>query len=164
LATEDLETRRFAGAQARLVSLMIIDIDDFKHVNDTFGHIVGDELLMQVANRLRQTLPAEAVLARLGGDEVVIYRGTVGDGAEADAAGILAAFATPFGLEGLTLSVTVSLGLATSAIAAETLDDLMTKADLALYSAKGDGKARSQLFHAQMDIDYHYRQRLKADL
>jgi len=166
LATEDLETRRFAGAQARLVSLMIIDIDDFKHVNDTFGHIVGDELLMQVANRLRQTLPAEAVLARLGGDEFVIYRGTVGDvaEAEADAAGILAAFATPFGLEGLTLSVTVSLGLATSAIAAETLDDLMTKADLALYSAKGDGKARSQLFHAQMDIDYHYRQRLKADL
>src|SRR5690606_178886 len=69
-----------------------------------------------------------------------------------------------FGLEGLTLSVTVSLGLATSAIAAETLDDLMTKADLALYSAKGDGKARSQLFHAQMDIDYHYRQRLKTDL
>jgi len=166
LATEDLETRRFAGAQARLVSLMIIDIDDFKHVNDTFGHIVGDELLMQVANRLRQTLPAEAVLARLGGDEFVIYRGTVGDvaEAEADAAGILAAFATPFGLEGLTLSVTVSLGLATSAIAAETLDDLMTKADLALYSAKGDGKARSQLFHAQMDIDYHYRQQLKADL
>lgn len=166
LATEDMEARRFAGAQPRLVSLMIIDIDDFKHVNDTFGHIVGDELLMQVANRLRQTLPAEAVLARLGGDEFVIYRGAVGDAAQAqaDATAILGAFANPFRLEGLTLSVTVSVGLATSAIASEALDDLMTKADLALYSAKGDGKARSQLFHAQMDIDYHYRQRLKADL
>lgn len=166
LATEDMEARRFAGAPPRLVSLMIIDIDDFKHVNDTFGHIVGDELLMQVANRLRQTLPAEAVLARLGGDEFVIYRGAVGDAAQAqaDATAILGAFANPFRLEGLTLSVTVSVGLATSAIAAEALDDLMTKADLALYSAKGDGKARSQLFHAQMDIDYHYRQRLKSDL
>lgn len=166
LATEDMEARRFSGAQPRLVSLMIIDIDDFKHVNDTFGHIVGDELLMQVANRLRQTLPAEAVLARLGGDEFVIYRGAVGDAAQAqaDATAILGAFANPFRLEGLTLSVTVSVGLATSAIASEALDDLMTKADLALYSAKGDGKARSQLFHAQMDIDYHYRQRLKSDL
>lgn len=166
LATEDMEARRFVGAQPRLVSLMIIDIDDFKHVNDTFGHIVGDELLMQVANRLRQALPAEAVLARLGGDEFVIYRGAVGDAAQAqaDATAILGAFANPFHLEGLTLSVTVSVGLATSAIASEALDDLMTKADLALYSAKGDGKARSQIFHAQMDIDYHYRQRLKSDL
>ena len=166
LATEDMEARRFAGAQPRLVSLMIIDVDDFKHVNDTFGHIVGDELLMQVSSRLRQALPAEAVLARLGGDEFVIYRGAVGDAAQAqaDADAILAAFSTPFKLDGLTLSVAVSVGLATSAVASEALDDLMTKADLALYSAKGDGKARSQLFHAQMDIDYHYRQRLKADL
>lgn len=166
LAAEDMESRRFAGAQPRLVSLMIIDIDDFKHVNDTFGHIVGDELLMQVSSRLRRTLPAEAVLARLGGDEFVIYRGAVGDAAQAqaDADAILEAFATPFKLEGLTLSVAVSIGLATSAIASEALDDLMTKADLALYSAKGDGKARSQLFHTQMDIDYHYRQRLKSDL
>jgi diguanylate cyclase (GGDEF)-like protein len=166
LATEDMEARRFAGAPQRLVSLMIIDIDDFKHVNDTFGHIVGDELLMQVAGRLRQALPGEAVLARLGGDEFVIYRGAVGDAAQAqaDATAILRAFAVPFRLEGLTLSVAVSIGLATSAITTEGLDDLMTKADLALYSAKGDGKARSQLFHAQMDIDYHYRQRLKTDL
>ena len=166
LATEDMEARRFAGAEPRLVSLMIIDIDDFKHVNDTFGHIIGDELLMQVSQRLRKALPAEAVLARLGGDEFVIYRGAVGDvaQAEADAEAILEAFTAPFKLEGLILSVTVSLGLATSSVASEILDDLKTKADLALYSAKGDGKARSQLFHTQMDIDYHYRQRLKNDL
>ncbi len=166
LATEDLEARRYAGAQPRLVSLTIIDVDDFKHVNDTFGHIVGDELLLQVAHRLRRTLPAEAVLARLGGDEFVIYRGSVDDAAQAqrDAQAILDAFNLPFRLEGLTLSVKVSVGLATSANAGEQLDELMTKADLALYAAKGDGKARSQIFHAQMDIDYHYRQRLKADL
>ncbi|MET3927781.1 EAL domain-containing protein [Devosia sp. 2618] len=166
LATEDMDARRFANAPERLVSLLLIDIDDFKHVNDTFGHIVGDELLMKVSKRLRQALPPEAVLARLGGDEFVIYRGAVGDvnHAEADAAAVLKAFTNPFLLDGLTLTATISVGLATSTIAKESLDDLMTKADLALYSAKGEGKARSQVFHAQMDIDYHYRQRLKADL
>src|SRR5690606_8055535 len=103
---------------------------------DTFGHIVGDELLMQVSRRLRRSLPNEAVLARLGGDEFVIYRGVGGDPkqVQADAAAIVKAFTVPFALEGLTLSVTVSVGVATSSIAAETLDDLMTKADLALYS------------------------------
>ncbi|MFP9139370.1 putative bifunctional diguanylate cyclase/phosphodiesterase [Devosia sp. XGJD_8] len=166
LAGEDMASRRLPGARERLVSLMIIDVDDFKHVNDTFGHIVGDDLLVQVAGRLRRTLPTEAVLARLGGDEFVIYRGTVGDAeqARADAAAILSAFTNPFKLDGLTLSVSVSVGVATSSVASEPVDDLMTKADLALYSAKGDGKARSQIFHAQMDIDYHYRQRLKNDL
>lgn len=168
LATEDMEARRFNGARPRTVSLMLIDIDDFKHVNDTFGHIVGDELLMQVARRLRNALPREAMLARLGGDEFVMYRAEIGtpeEGlAQADADAILAAFVPPFVLEGLTLTVTVSVGLATSANPLDPLEGLMTKADLALYSAKGDGKARSQVFHAQMDIDYHYRQRLKTDL
>jgi diguanylate cyclase (GGDEF)-like protein len=166
LAADDMEARRFNGSASSLVSLMLIDIDDFKHVNDTFGHIVGDELLMQVAQRLRQSLPTAAVLARLGGDEFVIYRGTIGDEirAQADVRAILSAFTRPFHLEGLTLAVTVSVGLATSSNMAEPVDDLMTKADLALYAAKGDGKARSQIFHAQMDIDYHYRQRLKTDL
>ncbi|MDB5615054.1 MAG: hypothetical protein JWQ22_2707 [Devosia sp.] len=166
LASENMNARLRTGAKTRLVSLTLVDIDDFKHVNDTYGHIVGDDLLEQVADRLRWAMPPETILARLGGDEFVIYSGTAGDDAQAqkDAASILSAFADPFLLDGLTLSVTVSLGIATSALATEALDDLMTKADLALYSAKGDGKARSQQFHAQMDIDYHYRQRLKSDL
>ena len=166
LVAEDLDTRRAHGAPVRPVSLMIIDIDDFKHVNDTFGHIVGDELLLQVARRLRRALPAEAILARLGGDEFIVYRSVIADmsQAERDAQMVLDAFATSFSLEGLTLSVNVSVGLVTSILPGDQLDDLMTKADLALYSAKGDGKAKSQLFHTQMDIDYHYRQRLKGDL
>jgi diguanylate cyclase (GGDEF)-like protein len=166
LAAEDIATRRLATESARAVALMIIDVDDFKHVNDTFGHIVGDQLLTQVAQRLRATAPTEAILARLGGDEFVVYRGAVADVAQAnrDAKLLLDAFAAPFVLEGTTLNANVSIGLVTSTNAEDGLDDLMTKADLALYSAKGDGKAKSQIFHAQMDIDYHYRQRLKADL
>jgi diguanylate cyclase (GGDEF)-like protein len=166
LTSEDLDARRTETTDAkRVVSLMIIDIDDFKHVNDSFGHLVGDELLMQVARRLRRTLPDDAVLARLGGDEFVVYRRDIDrQRAEADAQPLLGAFQAPFLLEGLNLQVNVSIGLVTSANPFDQVDDLMTKADLALYSAKGDGKAKCHVFHTQMDVDYHYRQRLKSDL
>lgn len=166
LTSEDLDARRAEAVKpARVVSLMIIDIDDFKHVNDSFGHLVGDELLMQVARRLRRSLPDDAVLARLGGDEFVVYRRDVDrQQADGEAQPLLDAFAAPFLLEGLNLQVNVSIGLVTSANPSDLVDDLMTKADLALYSAKGDGKGKSHVFHAQMDIDYHYRQRLKGDL
>ncbi|ODT80016.1 MAG: hypothetical protein ABS76_17650 [Pelagibacterium sp. SCN 64-44] len=146
--------------------LMIVDIDEFKHVNDSFGHVVGDELLRQAAGRLRAALPADAVLARLGGDEFIVLCAT--ESAEADDGGLadraLAAFDTPFMLNGLALPVRVSIGVVLSPASQDDLEELMTKADLALYAAKAEGKGRSQIFHAQMDIDYHYRQRLKADL
>ena len=166
LVVEDIDARRAQDAERNSAALMIIDIDDFKHVNDTFGHIVGDELLMQVAKRLRGAIPPEALLARLGGDEFIVYRGAVADAevAAADARSILDAASVPFELDGLILPVNVSVGLVTSAGTTDQLEDLMTKADLALYAAKGDGKAKSQMFHTQMDVDYHYRQRLKTDL
>lgn len=163
LVAEDLAVRRTQSSPSTH-SLMIIDIDDFKHVNDTFGHIVGDQLLVEVAQRLRQVLTEDAVLARLGGDEFVIYGGATADQAPARSEQVMKAFAKPFNFDNVTLNVNASLGLVTSAQAEDTLDDLMTKADLALYSAKAEGKATSQIFHAQMDVDYHYRQRLKGDL
>ena len=166
LVTEDLTTRNGGLAPVRPVALMILDIDDFKHVNDTLGHIVGDKLLAEVAHRLRATLPQEATLARLGGDEFIIYRNDIAalDRAMVDVEAILAAFGAPFTIDGMALTSNVSVGLVTSTSPDDNLDALMTKADLALYIANGDGKGRSQLFHAQMDIDYHYRQRLKTDL
>lgn len=166
LAGEDLASRQVANDGGRTIALMLIDIDDFKHVNDTFGHMVGDQLLAQVAQRLRAETPAATILARSGGDEFVVYCRSIPDVAAANrqAGALLRAFEPPFALEGITLNAKVSIGLVTSANIEEGLEELMTKADLALYAAKSDGKGRSQIFHAQMDIDYHYRQRLKADL
>jgi diguanylate cyclase (GGDEF)-like protein len=166
LVSTDLAARPMGRGKIRTASLMIIDIDDFKHVNDTYGHLVGDRLLIEVSARLRQSVPSHAILARLGGDEFVIYRDAVRDTQQAEAEGqrVLDAFRTPFAIEGNMLNVGVSLGIATTTGANDTLDDLMTKADLALYSAKADGKAKTRMFHQQMDVDYHYRQRLKADL
>ncbi|KKB85655.1 hypothetical protein VW29_06445 [Devosia limi DSM 17137] len=166
LVVEDLKARRAVSGPTRTICLMIIDIDDFKHVNDTLGHIVGDQLLTEVALRLRKAVPPDAVLARLGGDEFVVYRRQIDSAgaAQREADRILAAFRAPFHLDGLTLSSDVSVGIVTSQSGDDDIDALMTKADLALYTAKGDGKGRSQIFHTQMDIDYHYRQRLKTDL
>lgn len=161
-----LDVLRARADMGRPSILMIVDIDEFKHVNDSFGHVVGDELLRQAAGRLRAALPADAVLARLGGDEFIVLCAT--DSAETDGGGLaeraLAAFDTPFMLNGLALPVRVSIGVVLSPASQDDLEELMTKADLALYAAKAEGKGRSQIFHAQMDIDYHYRQRLKADL
>jgi diguanylate cyclase (GGDEF)-like protein len=163
LAQSELQTRALVGASSALV---VIDIDEFKHVNDSFGHVVGDELLRQVAGRLRRALPPDAVLARQGGDEfvaIVPYDLALDDPQEnIDQA--LHAFEAPFHLDGIILPVRISMGLVISPASNDELDELMTKADLALYSAKADGKARCQVFHEQMNVDYQYRQRLKADL
>ncbi|MBU1305685.1 MAG: EAL domain-containing protein, partial [Alphaproteobacteria bacterium] len=166
ISDADLATRRASPDIIRTIALMLVDIDDFKHVNDTFGHVVGDNLLAQVARRLRDLTADDAMLARLGGDEFTIYCPSMPDQATAlaQARTILAGFNQPFFFNGLTLSVNVSIGLVTSTAPDDKLDDLMTKADLALYAAKAEGKAKVQTFHGQMDIDYHYRQRLKADL
>jgi diguanylate cyclase (GGDEF)-like protein len=165
IVAEDLSVRN-TGDQASLTALMILDIDDFKHVNDTFGHIVGDQLLIEVGRRLRAAVAPDAVLARLGGDEFIVYRGDAGDveTAKADVETVVATFRTPFAIEGMSLLSNASVGLVTSTSPDDDLNALMTKADLALYIAKGDGKGRSEVFHAQMDTDYHYRQRLKTDL
>ncbi|NMA99362.1 MAG: EAL domain-containing protein, partial [Phyllobacteriaceae bacterium] len=166
LVGADLDARNIGSGEARNVSLMIIDIDDFKHVNDSYGHVVGDSLLMEVASRLQKALPESALLARLGGDEFVVYLDRVAseEDLRANSRRILEAFHAPFRLKGLTLTISISLGIVVSASPQHQLDDLMTRADLALYAAKADGKGKCQVFHAKMDTDYHYRQRLKTDL
>ena len=160
----DLERRRDAR-EPYPVTLMIVDIDDFKHVNDTAGHLIGDRLLVETAERLERTLGDRCLVARLGGDEFIIYRsgGTQRD-TETDMDAIVSAFHAPFSIMGESISADVSIGVAVSREAEDNLDALMTKADLALYKAKGNGKGQAQLFHDDMDTAYRYRQRLKTEL
>lgn len=154
------------GEDEEVASLMIIDLDDFKHVNDTEGHLVGDELLMQAAARLRQALGPKTILARLGGDEFITYRGGAPSAEQGmDAAQTaLATFRAPFVLEGGQLAVNASVGLVTSSQHGDDLGVLMTRADLALYKSKARGKGQMQVFRDEMDVAYRYRQRLKAEL
>jgi diguanylate cyclase (GGDEF)-like protein len=160
----DLERRRESNGTAS-VTLMIVDIDDFKHVNDTAGHLIGDRLLVETAERLNRTLAGRCLVARLGGDEFIVYRaGGTEDDTKIDMAAILGAFRSPFQIMGESISADVSIGIVVSTEPGDDLDALMTKADLALYKAKGNGKGQAQVFHDEMDTAYRYRQRLKAEL
>lgn len=163
LAVAELALR---SGDARPSAMMIFDIDEFKHINDSYGHFIGDELLCLVAQRLSTSLPPGTILGRLGGDEFVAlspHDSNLEDVTDAIAETI-SAFRQPFVLSGLHLSVQMSIGIAASENSSDELTELMTKADLALYAAKAGGRGCCQLFHEQMDRDYHYRQRLKADL
>jgi len=165
-ATADLAERAARADSADHVGLMIFDLDDFKHVNDTLGHLAGDCLLIEAARRVSVALPEGALIARLGGDEFIAYRAGFSDPALAlrDAEAIRAAFLPPFELSGQSLQVDISIGVATGSGPQSKLDQLMTNADLALYQAKGNGKAQVRLFHDEMDVEYRYRQRLIGDL
>src|SRR5690606_18329874 len=158
--------RRRTVAPEEAAMLMIVDIDDFKHVNDTTGHLVGDRLLVEAADRLKSAMGSKALVARLGGDEFIVYRsGSVSpEDADADSTAILEAFKAPFAIMGESLSTNVSIGIAITHDIDDDLDSMMTKSDLALYKAKGAGKAQAQIFHDEMDTAYRYRQRLKAEL
>lgn len=161
----DLVRRRQAG-EASLATLMIVDVDDFKHVNDTQGHLIGDRLLIDSARRITQALGSHSLIARLGGDEFIVYRSGVANPEQVinDAQTILAAFRPPFDLMGEHLSINVSVGAVASVQLGDDLSMLMTKSDLALYKAKGQGKAQYQMFRDDMDVEYRHRQRLKQEL
>ena len=161
----DLERRRRSKIP-NLTMLMIVDVDDFKHVNDTMGHLIGDRVLVETSARLSRALGRDSLVARLGGDEYIVYRGgrITDEDAVNDPRAILDAFQSPFDVMGEVFSVNVSIGVVVSSAASDVLDELMTRADLALYKAKGNGKQQAQVFHDEMDTDYRYRQRLKADL
>jgi diguanylate cyclase (GGDEF)-like protein len=149
-----------------LAALWIIDIDDFKHVNDTMGHLAGDRLLAEVATRLPRALGDGALCARLGGDEFIAFCADIGspDEVNLDAERILEAMKQSFEVTGHRISANVSVGAVLSTSAEDDLDTLMIKADLALYTAKSTGKARVVQFLESMDTEYRLRQHLKAGL
>ncbi|BCW71095.1 EAL domain-containing protein [Arthrobacter sp. NicSoilB8] len=165
-ATEGADTSRPGnGSRDHRAGLLIIDVDDFKDVNDSLGHEGGDALLIQLAQRLRRCVRAHDLVARLGGDEFAIVvvddRGT----ATGDVAGrVQDALRDPFSIGDVRLKVTVSMGAAQRG--AETADpaELMRQADFAMYMAKHGGKGRYQLFDARGYDEMTYRAALRADL
>lgn len=165
LVEKALETRLDALGQGH-VALMILDIDDFKHINDTLGHLAGDQLLHELGQRLPDALPQNAIVGRLGGDEfIAFYLSSDGpSGMEADAERLLASLHQPYELPSRRLDIDVSIGLVSSSERNNDFEQLMIKADLALNAAKSGGKGRVMPFHARMDTEYQFRQQLKTDL
>jgi diguanylate cyclase (GGDEF)-like protein len=152
--------------RARHDSVLFIDVDDFKDVNDTLGHDAGDQLLIQLADRLEECVRPSDLVARLGGDEFAILVAEDDGGSTATdiAQRVLAALQTPFSAGGVEMTVAVSIGVARRR--PETIDaaELLRQADFAMYMAKGAGKGRFASFDAQMHDDMLGRSALKTDL
>lgn len=135
------------------VALVLIDLDNFKTMNDKHGHAVGDALLLQVAQRLKTVVRESDVICRMGGDEFAIILSDISDEAILDRYGqrIIGTFQTAFADSGLALQVTGSVGIATFPHDAQDLGSLVRHADTAMYRAKELGKNRCQRFDPDMN-------------
>ncbi len=148
------------------IGLLLLDLDHFKDFNDTLGHPAGDWLLRAVTERLGAAVRPSDTLARLGGDEfAVVQPGLEGpEGAAALAQRLVDTLAAPFVFETQEVHASVSVGVAVAPDDSEDADELVRKADLALYQAKQDGRGRSRFFAPAMDAEVQARQRLEREL
>jgi diguanylate cyclase (GGDEF)-like protein/PAS domain S-box-containing protein len=148
------------------VAVLYLDLDFFKHVNDSLGHPVGDELLKSVAQRLRGCVKHGDTVARLGGDEFAIVQVGIADPADttALASRIFEALRLPYDLDGHQLVADASIGIAIAPDDGREPDQLLKNADLALYGAKADGRGTYRFFEADMDARMKARRALEEDL
>jgi diguanylate cyclase (GGDEF)-like protein/PAS domain S-box-containing protein len=148
------------------VAVLYIDIDQFKSVNDSLGHTIGDELLRTVAARLRGCLAPTDFTARIGGDEFAIIRTAVGDPAEmTDLVGrIYAAIRQPYECVGHLLTADASIGIALAPQHGATQDQLLKNADLAMYEAKAGGRRTYRYFEPAMEARVTALRNLEMDL
>ncbi|OYR21753.1 putative bifunctional diguanylate cyclase/phosphodiesterase [Brucella thiophenivorans] len=149
-----------------LAALIVIDINHFKHVNDTLGHHVGDMFLRLFAERLNLLDPQRYVTSRFGGDEFVVFVFNLGGEEEITPVmdHIIAVASGNYDLNGDQIHIEISAGVATESVEKCDIASMHMNADLALYEAKGDEGKQWALFVSAMDTKYRGRQKLKADL
>ena len=148
------------------VAVLCLDLDRFKTVNDSLGHPVGDALLMKVAERLRNCIRAGDMVARLGGDEFAIVQADVHQpqAAQALATRLVDLIGRTYLVSGYALNVGASIGIALAPADGRDCATIMRHADLALYSAKSDGRSRFRFFQPVMNEEMQARRALEEDL
>jgi len=148
------------------LALLLLDLDRFKHVNDSLGHLVGDQLLRVVAERIRASVRAADTVSRQGGDEFLILLSEIQD---ADAVArvaekILEAMTAPFEIDGHAITTSFSIGISLFPDDAADFDTLLRQADTALYQAKAGGRGTYRFFTDQMNVAAMERMRLETNL
>ena len=155
-----------AGRHGERVAVMFLDLDDFKLINDTLGHRIGDELLQYVAQRLERAIRHEDSVARAGGDEFTLLFPRIGDDSAAEemARRVLAAVAEPLSVEDRQLFVTTSIGIAIYPLHGEDAETLLKNADNAMYRAKDAGRNTFRVYDEKMQQRTLGRVALEASL
>ena len=162
LLTERVEAAIAAGGTS--AALLFLDLDDFKTVNDTLGHSIGDEVLVEVARRVQRSVRPGDTAARLGGDEfAVLLEATDEKGTEVVAASLIEAMKKPFDLAGRETHIHASVGIA-FACSAGSADELLRNADVAMYSAKAAGKHRYSHYEPVMHAKVRRRHEFAREL
>jgi diguanylate cyclase (GGDEF)-like protein/PAS domain S-box-containing protein len=154
-----------AQRQSHPITVLFLDLDDFKRVNDSLGHAEGDRLLISAAERFLSCARAADTVARLGGDEfaILIEHAAGPDGRGELLERLATAMGHPFTLSGNQVQVTASIGVATASVG-DTADDLLRNADVAMYAAKRRGKGRSETYESRMYADVRHRLEMEAAL
>ncbi|HXW25797.1 MAG TPA: PAS-domain containing protein, partial [Xanthobacteraceae bacterium] len=148
-----------------MMAVLCLDLDNFKTINDTLGHPIGDKLLGAVAARLRSAVDPDDTVARLGGDEFAILQGASSPyAAEALAGRLVEVLSTPIIVDGHEINTGISVGIALAPNDGTAGDHLMKCADLALYRAKAEGRGLFRFFEPEMDARIQRRRALEVDL
>jgi diguanylate cyclase (GGDEF)-like protein len=166
LFTDQVNARIRAPGPGLLPVVLFIDLDDFKVVNDSLGHVAGDRLLVAVADRVRNCVRSGDVAARLGGDEFAILLDDVADLNRALSVSkrLLEALKVPVPIEGHELSISASIGIAAGRDEQDRADDLLRNADVAMYTAKAQGKSQYAVFEPTLHAAIIERHALSSEL
>jgi diguanylate cyclase (GGDEF)-like protein/PAS domain S-box-containing protein len=166
LFREQIERELRKANQGEQFALLYIDIDEFKGINDSLGHHVGDELLKTVATRIRGCIKPGDLIARLGGDEFAVIQTAIGSTAEVEnfVARVYEAIRQPCQCLGHQLSTDASIGIALAPRDGTELDQLIKHADLAMYAAKAGGRRIHRFFESAMDASAKARLTMEQDL
>ncbi len=163
---EQLERGMTHVRRGGVLTVMCVDLDRFKTVNDTLGHPVGDALLREAAQRLLQSARSADLVVRLGGDEFAIVQCSSKPAEESKclAECLIRVLSLPFEIDGHRISIGASIGIAETIVSTDTPDSLLKNADLALYLAKEDGRGTYRFFEREMDERLQAKRRLELDL
>ena len=152
--------------RAEDVHVVFLDLDNFKLINDSLGHAAGDQVLVEIASRLRSAIRAQDTVARFGGDEFTVLIENSGRAEEAIAVAqrILQELKAPLYVLGHEIFATASLGISSSAVGKPSSENLLRDADAAMYRAKAAGRSRYEIFEPEMNAEARQHLKLESDL